>query len=184
MNKSALRQHYKAKREELTLVEKKLCDSRIIARLAEFLIPGSHIAIFLPIQRQGEVDLTALLANDAISWCVSRSDTAQYEMTFYRYESPAQLVLNSWGIPEPQFGEEITPAEIDLVLVPMLICDKKGHRVGYGKGFYDRFLKKCRPDCLFVGVNYFEPVDDIGDFHQDDIFLNWCITPNEKYQLS
>jgi 5-formyltetrahydrofolate cyclo-ligase len=68
-----------------------------------------------------------------------------------------------------------------MVIVPMLAFDRQGNRVGYGKGYYDSFLKQCRPDCIKVGVCYFEPIaqiDDAGDF---DVPLNFCITPQQVY---
>ena len=55
---------------------------------------------------------------------------------------------SDFGIEEPVDNNFIQPDEIDMVIVPLLICDKKGYRVGYGKGFYDKFLARCRPDCI------------------------------------
>jgi len=49
--------------------------------------------------------------------------------------------------------------------------------VGYGKGYYDRFLKRCRTDCLKVGLSYFGPVETIPEAHDADIPLDCCITP-------
>ena len=75
----------------------------------------------------------------------------------------------------------LLPAEIDLVFVPLLAFDKKGFRVGYGKGFYDKWLAGCRPDCIKVGFSYFEPVESIDDRHEFDVPLNLCITPHNVY---
>ena len=69
----------------------------------------------------------------------------------------------------------------DLIIVPLLAVDAQGHRVGYGKGFYDRFLSKCRPDCLKVGLNYFEPDERIVDVGEHDIKLDACVTPTEVF---
>jgi 5-formyltetrahydrofolate cyclo-ligase len=71
----------------------------------------------------------------------------------------------------------IDAATIDLVIVPLVCVDKSGHRVGYGKGFYDRFLKQVRTDCVKVGLSYFEPVERIDDVHEGDVRLDFVITP-------
>ena len=55
---------------------------------------------------------------------------------------------NAINILEPLETEIVDPQDIDMVLVPMLVCDKQGNRVGFGKGYYDRYLARCRPDCL------------------------------------
>jgi len=85
--------------------------------------------------------------------------------------------LNNYGIEEPVNGTPIDPLLIDLVFVPILICDTAGYRVGFGKGFYDRFLSRCREDVIKIGFSYFEPVEHISDTHQFDIPLSGCITP-------
>jgi 5-formyltetrahydrofolate cyclo-ligase len=93
------------------------------------------------------------------------------------------FVENEYGIPEPEEGDEIAAEEIDLVFVPLLAFDKEGFRVGYGKGFYDRFLQKCRKDVITVGFSYFDPVDKIEDRNQYDVPLNFCITPSRIYEF-
>jgi 5-formyltetrahydrofolate cyclo-ligase len=65
------------------------------------------------------------------------------------------------------------------VFIPLLAFDKSGHRVGYGAGYYDRFLSKCKPDCLKVGLSFFEPVDEISDADEFDVKLNHCVTPSK-----
>ena len=68
-----------------------------------------------------------------------------------------------------------------MVLVPLLAFDTKGYRVGYGKGFYDRFLSKI--DVKKVGISLFEAVECIADVHEDDIRLDLCITPKQIYSF-
>lgn len=63
------------------------------------------------------------------------------------------LEKNKWGIPEPKTPTSfVSPREIDMVLVPMLGFDSHGQRIGYGKGYYDRFLAQTRQDCLKIGL--------------------------------
>ena len=102
---------------------------------------------------------------------------------FY-YENPEQLKVNSWGIREPQYGEPTPTAEIDIVLVPMLIADQFGHRVGYGKGFYDKFLATCKGSCIPVGLCFYEPVLRIDDINEWDMPLKYCVTPRQVHRFS
>ena len=88
--------------------------------------------------------------------------------------------MNS-NIYEPKEGQVLMPGEIDMVFVPLLAFDKKGFRVGYGKGFYDKWLVNCRPDCLRVGFSYFEPLDEEIGKDEFDVPLNLCITPQAVY---
>lgn len=94
----------------------------------------------------------------------------------YFFEGVDQLEVNSFGISEPKQGIETANQEIDLVLVPLLAADTKGNRLGYGKGFYDRFLVNCRNDCLKCGLSLFKPIDTIPT-EPHDIQLNQLITP-------
>jgi 5-formyltetrahydrofolate cyclo-ligase len=88
---------------------------------------------------------------------------------------------NEYNIPEPLDNEVAKPTLLDIVIVPVLAFDLEGNRVGYGKGFYDRYLKQCRKDCLKIGLSYFEPVDAIEDRDEFDVPLDLCITPQRTY---
>jgi len=90
---------------------------------------------------------------------------------------------NRWGISEPFTGEIIDDKEIDLVLVPLLCFDEMGYRVGYGNGYYDKFLANCRKDCLKVGVSFFEPIGEIEDVREFDIRLDYCVTPEKVWRF-
>jgi len=102
-------------------------------------------------------------------------ETGQLDSIYF--DDRYQLQKNKWGLEEPHLGVPTPPEVIDLVIVPLLAVDKRGHRVGYGKGYYDNFLSTCRPDCKKVGLSFFEPVDSIEDINPLDVPLNYCITP-------
>ena len=91
------------------------------------------------------------------------------------------LRKNKWNIPEPVDGLEVPPLKIDVVFIPLLAFDKLGYRVGYGKGFYDKFLKECREDVIKIGVSLFKPVDKISDTQKHDIPMDYCVTPEKVY---
>ena len=92
-------------------------------------------------------------------------------------EEGAELMANSWGIPEPVSEIKISEQEIDLVLVPLLISDYYGNRVGYGKGFYDNFFTRCREDVIKCGLSLFEPVQELIETDVWDVPLDACVTP-------
>ena len=102
-------------------------------------------------------------------------------MTHFLLTENTRFIKNDYGIPEPVNGLEVPVSKIDVVFVPLLAYDKKGNRVGYGKGFYDRFLKKCRPDVIKIGLSFFEPEEQIEDISLDDVKLDFCVTPYGVY---
>lgn len=91
------------------------------------------------------------------------------------------LKKSLYGIPEPIDGIEIAPNKIDVVFIPLLAFDNMGNRVGYGKGFYDQFLSECNPDVIKIGLSFFEPEPFIEDVNENDIPLNYCVTPNKVF---
>lgn len=114
---------------------------------------------------------------------IPKINVESVEIENFYYEGPEQLKTNAWGIPEPQYGEPTETDEIDMVLVPMLIADQNGHRVGYGKGFYDKFLATCKPSCIAVGLCFYEPVNVIDDVNELDVPLTHCVTPTKVYHF-
>jgi len=101
---------------------------------------------------------------------------------FY-FDDRFPLKKNKWGLEEPTQGEPTALKDIDLVIVPLAAFDKQGNRVGYGKGFYDKFLSECGPKCKTVGLSFFEAVDSIDDINELDVPLNYCITPKTFYEF-
>jgi 5-formyltetrahydrofolate cyclo-ligase len=94
-----------------------------------------------------------------------------------------KIKKNEYNIPEPVDGIEIPSTKIDVVFVPLLTFDKKGHRVGYGKGFYDKFLSACKPDAIKIGLSFFEAEELIEGIFEGDIALNYCVTPDRVYSF-
>lgn len=137
------------------------------------------IHIFLPIAEKKEPDTFLFIdwlaaEHPEIRIVVPRADFDTALMTHHVYGGHRDLQKNLYGILEPQRGELHT-GDIDLVLVPLLAFDRLGYRVGYGKGFYDRFLESVW--VRKIGLSFFGPVEAIDDVHENDIRLDACITP-------
>ncbi len=183
MNKEEIRKKYKSLRKELTEKQIENYSIQIANRLLQLDVWGySYYHIFLPIDAQKEVNtefiLHTLQGRDKYI-VVSKSNFEDYSLTHFLLTDQTKLKLNKWGIPEPVDGIEISPEKIEVVFVPLLAYDSRGYRVGYGKGFYDRFLETSRPD-LKIGLSFFDVLDsEIEDVNEFDITLDYCVSPNK-----
>lgn len=187
MNKTALRQKYKVLRNSLSeneIEEKSLAVANKILTLP--LWEQTYFHIFLPITEQKEVNtefILHLLSGKDKEIIVSKADFATRKMTHFLLTDNTKIKKNEYNIPEPVDGIEVPSTKIDVVFVPLLAFDKKGHRVGYGKGFYDAFLSECKPDAIKIGLSFFEPEELITDVFEGDIKLDYCVTPNSIHSF-
>jgi 5-formyltetrahydrofolate cyclo-ligase len=185
MTKAELRKSYLQKRLALSDADC-LNYGRLICEQFFFNFDLSFLNIlhlYLPIEKNKEPDTWLILDRvrrefPNVRITVPRVRDNQLENIFF--EGLHQLEKNAWGIPEPKQGMPTPTEKIDLVIIPLLAFDQVGHRVGYGRGFYDRFLKECRLDCKKVGLSFFGPIEKIADSGEHDVTLTHCITP---YQL-
>ncbi len=146
----------------------------------------SNLLSFWPIDKNGEPNIHLITGyiefrNPGLIIAYPKTDFAAHTMTAVVPDESAGFALNQFDLHEPITGEELLPAGINMVLVPLLAVDRKGNRVGYGKGFYDRFLATCSPGCIKAGFSYFDPVDEIADTGDFDVPLDLCITPQTVY---
>ncbi|MDA0196235.1 MAG: 5-formyltetrahydrofolate cyclo-ligase [Bacteroidetes bacterium] len=143
------------------------------------------VHVFLPIKRQNEIDTWSIIRDCwkmGLQVVVSQSDFGNGNMSHFLLNPETRLVENKWGIPEPVDGELVAAASINIVLVPLIAFDTNGHRIGYGKGFYDKFLSECRPDVRKIGLSFFPPADKINS-EAHDVILDHCVTPDKVYSF-
>jgi 5-formyltetrahydrofolate cyclo-ligase len=143
---------------------------------------------FIPMQNTKEPDTWMIINKirkelNHIRISVPKINVQSIEINNYYFVAPEQLKPNAWGIPEPEYGEATITSDIDMVLVPMLVADQYGHRVGYGKGFYDKFLATCKPSCIPVGLCFYEPILRIDDVNALDMPLKYCATPIKVHRF-
>ncbi|MEO8516733.1 MAG: 5-formyltetrahydrofolate cyclo-ligase [Flavobacterium sp.] len=184
-NKKALRHKYKAKRQELTEAEIEDFSLTIANKVLTLPIWGkTYFHIFLPITEHKEVNteyILHLLSGKDKEIIISKSDFETREMTHFLLTDNTKIKKNQYNIPEPVDGIEVPSKKIQVVFVPLLAFDKSGNRVGYGKGFYDNFLAECKPDNIKIGLSFFEAEEKIEDIFENDVKLDYCVTPNEVY---
>ena len=114
---------------------------------------------------------------------ISKCEFSTLGMIHYLLTDNTKIKKNSYNVPEPIDGIEVPDAKIDVVFVPLLAYDKAGNRVGYGKGFYDNFLSKCKPETIKIGLSFFPPEEIISGISENDVKLDYCVTPEMVIQF-
>lgn len=188
MNKKDVRKFFSERRDQLDPDAREKLQDLILIRFQHFHFPFIDCAhSYLTIHEKNEPDPEPLIRslafrNPGMQLAVPRIINAT-EMASIIISDHTEFQKNEFGVLEPVEGEIISPMLIDLVIVPLLGFDKAGNRVGYGKGFYDRFLSTCREDVIKIGLSFFEPLEIIDDTNEWDIPLDYCITPQEAYEF-
>ncbi len=181
MTKSELRKLYKEKRKQLSDAEIEKFSKEILVNLKSMPIwEKSVFHIFVPIEKQREINTFPIihyLLEQNKTVVVPRIENGQIENCLLSPETV--WTTGKLDIPEPKICQKIDNEQIEIVFLPMLICDKQGNRIGYGGGYYDRFLANLREETLKIGLNYFPPISQINEIEKTDIPLNYCVTPEE-----
>jgi len=186
MNKQELRKKYKKLRSGLSeeeIDQKSLAIANQLLKMKIWEFENYHI--FLPITAQKEVNtefIMHILQGKDKNIIVSKSDFSDNSMQHFLLTDNTKLKTNAWGIPEPEDGITINSKSIDLVFIPLLAFDFKGNRVGYGKGFYDRFLEKAQPKKV-IGLSFFSPEKAILGINNTDIAMDFCVLPDKIYDF-
>ena len=194
MDKKVLRSKYKVLRQSLTQEEIEAKSLAIANQLLRMdALPSLRLVwnklyyhLFLTIEEQKEINteyILQILAGKDKEIVISKCDFATLGMTHFLLTDNTKIKKNSYNVPEPVDGLEVPDAKIDVVFVPLLAYDKQGNRVGYGKGFYDNFLSKCKPETIKIGLSFFPPEEKIEDVSENDVKLDFCVTPEEIYKF-
>lgn len=156
--KAALRKRARAVRSSMPRSAIQERSARIAARVEALPVvqSASTIALFWPIEDRNEVDLTALdvrlrAANKRIAYPAIDPETRV--MTFRFVDDPTRMEERGLGFREPDASAP-EATELDVVVVPALGVDERGHRIGYGAGFYDRALPRFAPPATSIAVAF------------------------------
>ncbi|MBO0949976.1 5-formyltetrahydrofolate cyclo-ligase [Fibrella sp. HMF5405] len=183
------------KRKALVATEHLLYSQQILAQFFSDTLILSCLAkhntvvhTYLPILRNNEVDTWPIIQQlwrdfPSLRIWSSITDSKSHTLRHFQLTADTALTETKWGIPEPSGAVEFVVGQPDLVIVPLLAFDNAGNRVGYGGGYYDRFLAEAGPDCLKIGLSFFDPVEHITGIEETDIRLDTCITPEAVFSF-
>jgi len=187
MLKKEIRKLYREKRMALSEKERSKSDDLMLINFQSVELPFIYSLLsYWPIEENNEPNTHLFtefmkFKNPELKTCYPVTDFNSGTMTAIATDIDTPFVKRNLNIFEPEGKETVLPGEIDMVFVPLLAFDEKGYRVGYGKGFYDKWLAGCREDCIKTGFCYFEPVPLIDDSDSFDVPLDLCITPQNVY---
>ena len=187
LNKKQLRAEIKQRRHNLSSKEIEDFSIKISNLIINLPIwEYSFYHTFLSIKSLKEVNtepLLAILLGKDKNIIVSKTNFESRKMSHILLQDNTVLKLSPQNIPEPEDGIEIKSNQIEVVFVPLMAFDELGNRIGYGKGFYDIFLKKCSKNTIKIGLSFFEAENFIIEKKPHDVPLNYCITPNKIYSF-
>ncbi|MGG5208910.1 5-formyltetrahydrofolate cyclo-ligase [Chryseobacterium sp. MIQD13] len=182
MLKAELRKKYMQKRKALSIDEAFLLSEKILDNFLNYFQPeaGQKVHIFIPIEKFNEINTNIFIKvflEKNIRVFVPKVLTDRLISVEITEETVFET--NSWGISEPVSNEDSGELHFDFVITPLLYCDHKGNRVGYGKGFYDGFFQSISAASKKVGINYFSPDENIDDVWENDIPVDYLATPTD-----
>ena len=178
--KEQIRKQFLSGRKNLDAGQREMFSKKILTHLVEWEIyqQSETVHCFKTIPENGEVETAAMierLKTDQKRVVLPKSVPETKQLEHYIFDSETQLEINALGIQEPAGGEQIGPDELDLILVPMVAADLRKNRLGYGLGYYDRFLAKTdavKAGLLFACCMY----DGILPTDEHDVRLDYLIT--------
>lgn len=158
--KADIRKEMLEKRQALALSLRLLMEEQIKENVLMAIGNAKRIGIYC--STRGEVDTYGLMEH----WFWDK-DISIYvpkvtgeTMDFFRISSFKDLSMGRFGILKPQTDDKINPDELEVIIVPIVAFDKNKHRIGFGKGYYDRYLKQTSARKIGIAFS-FQEVDEI-----------------------
>jgi len=181
MTKDQIRKEYREKRKNFSDEQIENFSQKILERLKSMPIwDAEYFHVFVSIKGKHEINTTPMINHlFDLNKKVIVPKTEGKELLVCQIDPDTKWEIGDFNVPEPIDYKSIDSDLIDVVFVPMLICDLTGNRIGYGGGYYDRFMSKLNKNCLKIGLNFFGPIQKIEEVEPTDIPLDYCVTPDE-----
>ncbi|MFM1878701.1 MAG: hypothetical protein RLZZ241_1567 [Bacteroidota bacterium] len=186
MDKNTVRSIFLKRRGTLDSVSLSALSTQLFQQLLKLPIwDFKTFHVFISITHKKEVDTAPIIEHlhRLNKQIVVPKILEKGELNHFLLAPDSKMVPNKWGVLEPLSGVVVAPASLDVIFVPLLAFDLNGNRVGYGGGYYDKFLGACSAETITVGLSLFEPVNEISGLYPGDIPLKYAVTPKDIFQF-
>lgn len=174
--KEELRNVALANRNAVSLLDKNEMENQIVQHLLPLIEDKKMIGIYLP--KEKEVDISSLLFYfKEVGVPKVRNDI---DMDFFLIKGLEDVETGYFNVLEPTTNIWIDPSDLEAILVPMVAFDEKCNRLGYGKGYYDQYLKNC--NCIKIGIAFDCQKCDSIPIEETDIKMDCIVTEKKVYQ--
>ena len=185
INKKDIRKSILDQREKVDTDVRMEWDKDIFNKLINTEFYKNAAVIFVYVSFQSEVDTHKIIKHALLTGktiYVPKIEPEKNRMEIFKINNLEELKIGYFGILEPQPNYKVADSNnIDLILMPGVAFDRLGGRVGYGKGFYDVFLKKINKEAYKIALTYDFQVLDKVPMDEFDVKIDGIITNEQQY---
>lgn len=189
MQKKELRKIFIEKRKSISQAEKTRWQDLLLIQFQKLSLPLLHtVFTYTAMEAYNEIGTATIIdylqfKNPGLQVAYPVCNFSNWTMQAVMADADTGFIVNKFGTLEPDSSAILKPENVEMVIVPLLCFDEQGYRVGYGKGFYDKYLGNVSSNCIKIGLSYFNAIDKIDDRNEFDVPLNYCITPERIYEF-
>lgn len=181
LRKRALIERSQLKNEIIEELSKKISENLF----RNFNLERLNVHLFYPISERKEVNTwhihNKLNRRDKIFTSAYNNDSEEWECVSFNHDT--EFRKGKFNVPFPIEHEKKVFESIDIIFIPLLVFDRNGQRIGYGKGIYDSILNLTKKNCIKVGLSLTECSNVLIDFQDHDVALDYCQTPSALHNF-
>lgn len=181
LRKRALTERSQIKNEIIEELSKKISENLF----RNFNLERLNAHLFYPISDRKEVNTwhihNKLNRRDKIFTSAYNNDSEEWECVSFNHNT--KFRKGKFNVPIPIEHQKEVFESIDIIFIPLLVFDRNGQRIGYGKGIYDLILSLTKKNCIKVGLSLMECSNVLIDFQDHDITLDYCQTPTTLHNF-
>lgn len=184
VEKSRLRKSILLQRNQQSLFDQERLSEQISSLVAGFEAVKNRSTFFIYLNFGSEV-ITSTIINNLFNCsktvAVPRTSIEKKSMNAVVVKEDFKTITGCYGIKEPSlhYNEILEPEMIDCIVLPGAVFDRKGGRIGYGGGYYDKYLSLCRDDVVTIGAAFSLQLYDSIPQEKHDVKMQYIVTENE-----